>query len=128
MLTKSLRYVSMEVRNLPHYDGLDDVNLFLDKFEREVPEEHWFEALDLVLRTMPTCWWGTHNNSFTDLKEYRRMMKLRFRYGNSCITEKYTGKDGPHDNLACWTKSLGVGPQPKWVHIFSHTLDTILMN
>lgn len=50
MLTKSLQCVSIEVRNIPHYDALYYVNLLLDKFEREVLEEHQFQALDLALR------------------------------------------------------------------------------
>ena len=40
MMTKLLHCVSTEVRNLSHYDGLNDVNLFLDQFEKEVPEEY----------------------------------------------------------------------------------------
>ena len=32
MMTKSLRCVSLEVRNLPYYDGLTDVDHFLDAF------------------------------------------------------------------------------------------------
>lgn len=39
-LTKSIRCISTEVWNLPYYDGLEGFNLFLDKFERDVPEEH----------------------------------------------------------------------------------------
>lgn len=31
-LTKSLHCISIEVRNLPYYDGISDVNLFLDDF------------------------------------------------------------------------------------------------
>lgn len=50
MMTKSLCYVSSEVRNLPCYDGLTDVYKFLDAFEREVPKNHCFQALDLALR------------------------------------------------------------------------------
>lgn len=52
MMTKSLHHISTEVRNLQHNDGLDDAILFLDKFEKDVLEEHWFQALDLALRTM----------------------------------------------------------------------------
>lgn len=29
-----------KVRNLPYYDGLTDVDKFLDAFECEVPEDH----------------------------------------------------------------------------------------
>jgi len=42
MMTKLLRCVPNEVRNLLQYDGLTDVELFLDEFEKEVLEEHQF--------------------------------------------------------------------------------------
>lgn len=54
MMTKSLHCVSLEVRKLPYYDGLIDVDLFLDEFECEVPEDHCFQALELALCTTPT--------------------------------------------------------------------------
>lgn len=37
MLTKSFHFISIEARKLPYYYGLDDVNIFLDHFERDVP-------------------------------------------------------------------------------------------
>jgi len=52
MMTKSLWCVSTEVRKLSHYDGFADVDLFLDEFEREVPEEHQFQALELALHLL----------------------------------------------------------------------------
>lgn len=57
-----------------------------------------------------------------------RMMKLRFGYANTYMTEKYTRKDDLREHLAQWTKDLGEEPQPEWVHIFCHTIDTIPMN
>jgi len=42
MLTQSLHYLSLEVRNIPSYDGLNDADVFLDAFEREVPEKQFF--------------------------------------------------------------------------------------
>ena len=36
MMTRSVHCVSSKVRNLPTYDGLNDVDVFLDAFEREV--------------------------------------------------------------------------------------------
>lgn len=49
MMMKSLHYVSLEVRSLPYYYGLTDIDKFMDAFEREVLEKHRFEALDLAL-------------------------------------------------------------------------------
>lgn len=42
MMTRSLRYVLTEVMDLPTYDGLSEVDTFLDKFEREVSEKKRF--------------------------------------------------------------------------------------
>jgi len=44
------------------------------------------------------------------------------------MIDKYDGSDDPRDHLAKWTKAYGVDPQPKWVHLFCHTLDVIPMN
>ena len=71
MMTKSLQCLSTEVRNLPHYDGLNDVNIFLEEFEREVLEVHQFQALEMALRTMFACWWGMHKERFIDCNEYK---------------------------------------------------------
>lgn len=49
MMMKSLHYVSSEVSKLTYYDGLTDVDKFLDEFECEVPEDHHFQELYLAL-------------------------------------------------------------------------------
>ena len=54
MMTKSLDCVSSKVRNLPYYDGLTNVDKFLDAFEREAPEDHRFQVIYLALRATPT--------------------------------------------------------------------------
>jgi len=54
MMTRSLCFLSTDVRDMPTYDGLSEVDTFLDKFEREVPEKQRFQALNWVLRPTPT--------------------------------------------------------------------------
>jgi len=44
------------------------------------------------------------------------------------MTDKYDGRDDTCDHLAKWTKAYGAEHQPKWVHLFCHTLDVIPMN
>lgn len=72
----------------------------MDKFERDMLEEHQFQMLDLVLCATLAWWWGTHKDKFTYWKEYKRMMKLRFGYANTYMIEKYIGKDDLHEHLA----------------------------
>lgn len=40
MMTKSMRCVLDDIRNLPHYDGLTGMELYLYEFEREVLKEN----------------------------------------------------------------------------------------
>lgn len=66
MMTQSFCYVSSKVINLPIYDGLNDVDVFLDAFERKVPEKKHFQALDWALGATLVRWWGTHKGGFDD--------------------------------------------------------------
>jgi len=70
--------VSSEVKDLSHYDGLTDVDWFLDAFEREVQEKHHFQALEWVLHVTLARWWGMHKDSFGDWRDYRMMMRTHF--------------------------------------------------
>jgi len=78
MMTRSLRYVATEVRDLPMYDGLSKVDEFLNNFEKEVSEQQWLDALKWVLCAMSTRWWGMHQINFEDWRECRRMMRMWF--------------------------------------------------
>ena len=79
MMTRSLHCIAMEVRDIPTYDGLSEVDVFLNRFEIEVPKQQCFEALKWVLRTTPARWWGTHQTSFEDWRACRRMIRMWFR-------------------------------------------------
>lgn len=95
MMTRSLCYVSTEVRDLHIYDGLNKLDTFLDAFEKQVLEKQCFHALDWVLRAMPVRWRGMQKGSFIDWHKCRRMMRIRFGKPKVRLTEKYNG----HDNL-----------------------------
>jgi len=127
MMTRSLHCVSSEERNLHTYDGLNDVYIFLDAFDREVPEKQRFQALDWALRATPARWWHTHKGRFDDWRECRRMMRTHFGKPKVRMTNKYDEKEYPCTHLAKWAEDYGVKPQPKWVHLFCHTLDVIPM-
>lgn len=65
MMTKSLRCV-VGGKEFAYYDGLTDVDKFLDAFEREVLEDYRFQALHWALRVTPVRWWGTHKDNFAE--------------------------------------------------------------
>lgn len=77
MMSRSLRCMTTEVRELPTYDELIAVDEFLSKFESAVPEQQRFNTLKWALRATPAQWWGTHKGSFQDWCGCRRIMHLR---------------------------------------------------
>jgi len=55
-------------------------------------------------------------------------MKVQFGHPKVRLIEKYDGRSDPRDHIVKWTDDYGEEPQPKWVHLFFHTLDVIPIN
>ena len=127
-MTWSFFRVSSEERNLPIYDGLNEVDIFFNAFEMEVPQKQCFQALDWALRATPSRWWGTLKGSFDDWRECRRMMRTQFGKPKMWLTDNYDGHNDPRAHLAKWTQADGEKPQLEWVHLFCHILDVVPMN
>lgn len=93
MMTRSLRFLSKEVRDLATYDGLGELDGFLDRFEREVSEKQRFEALKWALCATPMRWWGMHQGSIEDWHECKRMMHMCFGKPKMRLIDKYNVQD-----------------------------------
>ena len=65
-ITKLLRWIGIEICELPYYDGLTDVTTLFVEFEAIVVEKHQLLALDADLRFTPTRLWVAHNISIQD--------------------------------------------------------------
>ena len=59
-MTKSLRWIGIKIKDIPLFDGLADVNKFLQQFEQEIPHEQRMAAIDLAVRATPARWWHAH--------------------------------------------------------------------
>lgn len=55
-ISKSVHYMTSEVCNMPYYDGLSDVNIFLDEYVEHVPKSKRLLALDIALKATPARW------------------------------------------------------------------------
>ena len=110
MNTRSLHCVATEVRDLPTYDGLSEVDDLLKKIEREVPVQQQFDALKWALRTTPTRWWGTHQSSFEDWRECRRMMLMWFGKPQMQMKAEYDRQNHPRAHLFRWVQAYGAQP------------------
>lgn len=64
--------------NLPSYDGLGDVNTFLNNYEEQVLENQRLSALDIALKATVARWWNAHKKNIGGWKECQRMMGIRY--------------------------------------------------
>jgi hypothetical protein len=61
-----VRWVGTEIRELPSFHGVNDLEEFLIKYEEEVLENQRFLALDISLKATPARWWGAHKETIMD--------------------------------------------------------------
>jgi hypothetical protein len=52
-------WIGTKLCNLPRYDVLSDIGMFVKTFELQVPKQQRILALDVVLKANPTRWWAT---------------------------------------------------------------------
>jgi len=48
-LTKSLRWIGTEVRKVPTFDGLSNIQEFLQEYEAQIPLTQQLKTLDVAL-------------------------------------------------------------------------------
>lgn len=111
MMIRSLCCMEIEIRDLPMYDQLIMVDDFLNKFEIEVPEQQRFDSLKWALRAMPTRWWGTHQRSFEDWRECRRMILMWFGKPQMQMKIGYDGQKSLHAHFSRWVQAYGMQPK-----------------
>ena len=63
LITRSLCRVTIEIVELPTYEGLPELFEFLVEFEDKVLGPQRLLALDEALKDTPACWWETHKKS-----------------------------------------------------------------
>jgi len=77
-ITKSLHWISSEVCELPHFEGLCNVATFFVEFEDVFVEQQRLLDLDVSLREIPARWWDVHKNSIQEWSQCKRLMQIRF--------------------------------------------------
>ena len=62
-ITRSVRQVQTQSRELPTYEGLPNIANFLSEFEAMVTEPKCLSAVDCMLKATPARWWSMHKRS-----------------------------------------------------------------
>ena len=77
-MTKSLRWIGAEVKDISSFHGLVDVNDFLQQFEQKIPHEQRMETMDLAVKATPARWWHAHREHNASWDDLKRLMVIIF--------------------------------------------------
>ena len=75
-ITRSVRWVGIEVSDLPKYEGLPNLAYFLIEFEEKVIEPQCLFALEFPLKATLARWWVTHKESILEWPQCRWLMEI----------------------------------------------------
>jgi hypothetical protein len=75
-LTREVRWIGKTLSNLPSFDGLNPLEVFLSDFEPRVPTQQRFLTMDEALKATPARWWGKHKRNITDWVQCCNMMTV----------------------------------------------------
>ena len=98
-MTKSLRWIGIEIKDIPSFDGLTDVNDFPHHFEQEIPHDCRMEVLNLAVRATPARWWCAHKENIASWDDCKRLMRIRFSKERDYIQKKYTGESDHRSHI-----------------------------
>ena len=120
-----MRWVGIEVVDLPTYEGLPNLLYFLTEFEEKITEHQCLSSLDFVLKATPARWWVAHKESISEWPQCRRSVEIRFREEINYTIQKYTLLINFVDHIEYCRATWEACPRQEWVHQFIHTLDMI---
>jgi hypothetical protein len=72
------RWVGVEFRDYPIYDGTSDLRSFLIELEDKVVPEHIIPILDVALISSSSRWCTTHKGTLTSWDEENRAIQYWF--------------------------------------------------
>ena len=123
-ITKSLRWIGSEVSTLPIFDGLLDIQIFVQEYEAQVPCSERLQYLVVVLRATPTRWWTTHQGNIATWDTCRRLLMIRFGANIGGMDSLYDGVSCPTPHIWACEEAWKDRSSDECVHLFVHTLDS----
>jgi hypothetical protein len=73
-----VRWVGTEIREPTKFHGVNDLEVFLTRYEDEVLENHRLLDLDIALNETPARWWGVHKETVKYWYQCKQLLCIRF--------------------------------------------------
>lgn len=124
-ITRDFHCISLEVRELPYFDGSGSIKEFLQTFKAEFPRERRLWALNLAMRATPARLWDMHKEAFQDWEECRDMMILRFEPLVEVRFKTLLVPGDLREHFFDWMEKWYDRTTEEWVHFFIHALGPI---
>ena len=122
-LTKSLRYLSAQPRELPTYVGLTDPGEFIV----QAPQSQRMQTLETALGA--TVAGQNDNNKTTPSWEAsQKFLRLSFINQVQEARSNFIGQNSPREHLRQIYTAWDNIPREEWVHKFVHTLEPLAQN
>ena len=125
-ITKTLRWIRSEVSTLPIFDGLSDIQIFVQEYEAQLLYSERLQHLVVALRATPTRWWTAHQQNIVTWDTCRRLLLIRFGADTRGMESLYDGVSGPTPHIQACEEAWKDRSNDEWVHLFVHTLDSSL--
>ena len=127
-LTKSLRWIGTMVCEVPTFDGLSNIQEFLQEYEAHIPLTQQLKKLDMALRATSARWWTMHKRNITTWETCHIFLAVSFGDDAGCMNYRYDGQTNPRIHMEACVQAWMHRNGDEWVHLFVHTLDTIPKN
>ena len=89
-ITKSVRWVGIQVCDLPTYEGLSNLESFLIEFEEKVYKPQCQLAMDVALKATPARWWVVHKKTISEWSQCQILMEAQSGEMMLYTSQKYT--------------------------------------
>ena len=123
-ITKTLHWIGSEVSTLPIFDGLSNIQIFVQEYEAQFPCSKRLQHLVVALRATPMRWWTAHQHNIATWNTCRRLLLIRFGVDTRGIESLYDGVSGPAMHIRTCEEAWKDRSKDEWVHLFVHTLDS----
>lgn len=127
-MTKSLRWIGSQVGSIPIYDGFNNLEFFIEDFEKIVLEPQRILALYITLKATPARWWGVHKKTLETWSQCKELLQVRFSEELEFSERSYTGFCCPKQHVTDCVERWKNIPKEQWVHKLVHTLDIVPRN
>ena len=110
------------------FDGLSNIQEFLQEYEAQVPSSQRLKTLDVALRATLARWWDAHKKNIATWETCHKLLIIRFGEDAKTINYRYDGMTDPRVHIESCAKAWKQRGADEWVHLSVHTLDTSSRN